>query len=162
MLVLSALLVSASTALAEVPAGCEDLDILFRANAVAAEEADRVLQEAEDFARGEEWMFENLDNLWRDHESLMADREELRREAIEGGLTPEIEMALVEIAEIEQDIWNQIAWHEQRVNAMESEIFRAQRRSDRAHDAAEQAQQQLGHCIEESPDATPEIISPQL
>jgi hypothetical protein len=157
MLVLSALLVSASTALADVPVGCEDLDIAFRANAVAAEEADQALQSAQSFAQGEVWMYENLDNLWHDHESLMEEREELYREFLVVSPTPEMEQALAHMDVIEQDIWNQITWYEQKIGAMDREIYRAQRRSDRAYAAAEEAKQQLNYCIEEAPPATPNL-----
>jgi len=157
MLVLSALLASASTAWAGVPVGCQDLDVMFRASAVAAEEADQALQSARDFAQGEVWMFENLDNLWRDHESLMEAREALYRELLAVTPTPELEQALTQMDETEQVIWDQITWYEQKVGAMEREIYRAQRRSDRVHDAAERIQQQLGSCIEEAPPATPRL-----
>ena len=100
-------------------------------------------------------MYENLDSLWRDHEFLMEAREALYREFLVVSPTPEMDLALLKMDEAEQDIWNQLTWYEQKVGAMEREIYRAQRRSDRAHDAAEQAQQQLGYCIEEAPPATP-------
>jgi hypothetical protein len=151
MLAVVALLASAAPAHAEVPQQCADMEQMLMDHAVRADQADIALRVAEDTARGEEWLHDALENLWSDHESLMAEREELLRQTVDGGMTPEIELALVEIGEIEQDILDQIAWHEQRVDGLIWDIRRAERRSDRAHDALARVEDQLSRCIADAP-----------